>query len=151
MTADNEPVVLHARRGGGDGARGVTDHAAPGRRLHHAGARRQLHAVRRRQPVPHAGKDADAIGKDARRRRSCRPTPAPATCAIWPGSRLRTCYDPEIPINIVELGLVYECDVSRRRRPRASQCKMTLTAPGCGMGDVLVAGVARQGRDRFRP
>ena len=51
---------------------------------------------------------------------------------------LRTVYDPEIPVNIVDLGLVYQCDVA----PRADgshkvEVKFTLTAPGCGMGDVL--------------
>ena len=60
--------------------------------------------------------------------------------------QMRTCYDPEIPINIVDLGLVYECDVSaqRGRHPRRSTCSMTLTAPGCGMGDVLVQDVKQK-------
>lgn len=56
---------------------------------------------------------------------------------LW--AQLSTCYDPEIPINIVELGLVYECEL----KPGADDKRdvrvvMTLTAPGCGMGDVLV-------------
>ena len=57
--------------------------------------------------------------------------------AVW--EQLRTVYDPEIPINVVELGLIYES----RLEPlpdgkRKSVIRMTLTAPGCGMGDILV-------------
>jgi probable FeS assembly SUF system protein SufT len=55
---------------------------------------------------------------------------------------MATCYDPEIPINIVDLGLIYECAVtSNEHGTRDVEVKMTLTAPGCGMGDVLVADV----------
>jgi len=51
---------------------------------------------------------------------------------------LKTCYDPEIPVNIVDLGLIYRCQV----RPldngeRSINIDMTLTAPGCGMGEIL--------------
>jgi len=73
------------------------------------------------------------------------PVPAaerrPLEDRIW--DELRTCYDPEIPVNIVELGLVYDCRVDppegNGRHPVA--IKMTLTAPGCGMGDVLAQDV----------
>jgi probable FeS assembly SUF system protein SufT len=55
---------------------------------------------------------------------------------------MKTCYDPEIPINIVDLGLVYTCDVhTDENGDRIVDVKMTLTAPGCGMGDVLVQDV----------
>ena len=55
---------------------------------------------------------------------------------------LRDCYDPEIPVNIVDLGLVYACDVTRNEdASRTVDIKMTLTAPGCGMGEVLVQDV----------
>ena len=53
--------------------------------------------------------------------------------------QLKTIYDPEIPINIVELGLVYECSI--RRLPSATRTVnivMTVTAPGCGMGEILL-------------
>ncbi len=52
---------------------------------------------------------------------------------------LRTCYDPEIPVNIVELGLIYDCrlDPEGDTGQQVAHVKMTLTAPGCGMGDVL--------------
>ena len=86
------------------------------------------------------GKDADVLGKEGTKGLE---VPENATDqdlekAIW--DQLRTCYDPEIPINIVELGLIYEC---RLEHPEAGGRKavvhMTLTAPGCGMGDILVA------------
>ena len=57
---------------------------------------------------------------------------------------LRECYDPEIPVNIVDLGLVYDMHVDRLPGSRnAVFVKMTLTAPGCGMGGVI-AGDAQQ-------
>ena len=69
-----------------------------------------------------AGADADAIGK------------------VW--DQLRTCFDPEIPVNIVDLGLVYDCDLGRDADgERTVAIRMTLTAPGCGMGDILVEDV----------
>ncbi len=88
------------------------------------------------------GKDGDAISQEA----AAAPTLAADASedeiekAVW--TQLATCYDPEIPINIVELGLIYECkleaidDGGKRARIR-----MTLTAPGCGMGEVLVSDV----------
>lgn len=89
-----------------------------------------------------ANEDADAIGKE--------PVPAPVLPEgasdddveklVW--EQLRTCYDPEIPINIVDLGLVYACELTTRDDgQREVAVKLTLTAPGCGMGDVLVADV----------
>jgi probable FeS assembly SUF system protein SufT len=56
---------------------------------------------------------------------------------VW--QTLKTCYDPEIPVDIVELGLVYVCDVLPMGDDRFRvSIKMTLTAPGCGMGEILV-------------
>lgn len=61
---------------------------------------------------------------------------------IW--GVLRTCYDPEIPVNIVDLGLVYEMQVTKLPSGQARvEVKMTLTAPGCGMGP-SIAGDAQQ-------
>jgi probable FeS assembly SUF system protein SufT len=86
-----------------------------------------------------AGEDADAIGKEE---------PAPlqlrdesddeaVEALVW--KQLRTCFDPEIPVDIVELGLVYGCDLERLPDgTRKVNVRMTLTAPGCGMGDILV-------------
>lgn len=56
--------------------------------------------------------------------------------AVW--EQLKTCYDPEIPVNIVDLGLIYDCQVLQDfGAPARVQVKMTLTAPGCGMGPVI--------------
>lgn len=57
---------------------------------------------------------------------------------IW--NQLKTCYDPEIPVNIVDLGLIYDCKVTQHENAGARvDVKMTLTAPGCGMGPTLAA------------
>ncbi|MGH9047677.1 MAG: putative Fe-S cluster assembly protein SufT [Acidimicrobiales bacterium] len=58
---------------------------------------------------------------------------------------LRTVYDPEIPINVVDLGLVYACDASLLPDgSRHVEIKMSMTAPGCGMGDVLKSDARRR-------
>ncbi len=87
-----------------------------------------------------SGKDADALGKE--------PVPPPAIpdnatdaeieTVIW--DQLKTCFDPEIPVDIVNLGLVYRCEVTPLGNgERSVSMDMTLTAPGCGMGEILVA------------
>lgn len=58
---------------------------------------------------------------------------------IW--AQLSTCYDPEIPINIVELGLIYNCNVIPLENGNQVDVTMTLTAPGCGMGEFLAEDV----------
>jgi probable FeS assembly SUF system protein SufT len=59
---------------------------------------------------------------------------------VW--DQMRLCFDPEIPVNIVELGLIYSCEVEKDTDgQRIAKIAMTLTAPGCGMGEVLVADV----------
>src|SRR5690625_4460206 len=85
-----------------------------------------------------AGEDADAIGHEP-----IEPPRVPegATdqdieAAVW--KQLHTCYDPEIPIDIVELGLVYRCEIKRAAKGgRRVEIDMTLTAPGYGMGEVI--------------
>ena len=59
---------------------------------------------------------------------------------------LRSCYDPEIPVNIVELGLVYSCllDPPDADGRRVANIQMTLTAPGCGMGDILAQDIQKR-------
>ena len=54
---------------------------------------------------------------------------------VW--EALKTCYDPEIPVNIVDLGLVYDVQVTPEEAGSRVEVKMTLTAPGCGMGGVI--------------
>lgn len=86
-----------------------------------------------------AGVDADAIGKE-----QVLPPSLPEGASdedveklVW--EQLKTCYDPEIPVNIVDLGLVYSCDMDTNEAgERTVSIQMTLTAPGCGMGDILV-------------
>lgn len=86
-----------------------------------------------------AGVDADAIGKEP-----VLPPVLPENASdddveklVW--TQMKTCYDPEIPVDIVNLGLVYRCEVTPLGNgQRAVNVDMTLTAPGCGMGDVLV-------------
>ncbi len=77
-------------------------------------------------------KDADAIGEKPPEAKKVT-SDAPLEKLVW--DQLRTCYDPEIPVNIVELGLVYDCQITPlpEGENRVS-IKMTLTAPGCGMG-----------------
>jgi probable FeS assembly SUF system protein SufT len=89
-----------------------------------------------------AGIDADAVGKP--------PIEAPAVpenasdkdieAVIW--DQLKTCFDPEIPINVVDLGLIYRCEIEKTGRGgRIVHIAMTLTAPGCGMGPILMEDV----------
>ncbi len=55
---------------------------------------------------------------------------------VW--NQLRQCYDPEIPVNIVDLGLVYDCRlINKEDGGTRVEVKMTLTAPGCGMGPAI--------------
>ena len=59
---------------------------------------------------------------------------------IW--EALKTCYDPEIPVNVVDLGLIYDCHLTPvGENSFKADVKMTLTAPGCGMGPVLAQDV----------
>lgn len=84
------------------------------------------------------GEDADALGKTpvARREADVKADGPVDEQLVW--EQLRTCYDPEIPINIVELGLIYELKATPTPEGgNRVDIKMTLTAPGCGMGPVL--------------
>ena len=56
---------------------------------------------------------------------------------VW--NVLHTCYDPEIPVNIVDLGLVYNCEIKDQEGGVSILIEMTLTAPGCGMGPAIAA------------
>ena len=89
-----------------------------------------------------ANKDADAIGKEAEASQAEKLTvvegPADLEKLVW--DQLKTCFDPEIPVNIVDLGLVYHCLVTPLPEGgNKVDVKFTLTAQGCGMGGVLKA------------
>lgn len=91
------------------------------------------------------GTDADAIGEE----KLAAPTAPAAPAAPKPGeggpdpelvwTQLRQVYDPEIPVNIVDLGLVYAMDIKPADDGHRVDVQMTLTAPGCGMGPAIAA------------
>src|SRR5262245_4403679 len=88
-------------------------------------------------------KDADALGQAS----ATVPPPGDAPVAfdeklVW--DQLKTVYDPEIPVNVVDLGLIYECKIAPTDGGNQIDIKMTMTAPGCGMADVLKADIQRR-------
>jgi probable FeS assembly SUF system protein SufT len=89
------------------------------------------------------GKDADALGIEAQVKPLRSGTPVTQEVLdkeVW--SQLRNCYDPEIPVNIVDLGLIYDCHLTPLGAgSHKVDVKMTLTAPGCGMGPMLAQDV----------
>jgi probable FeS assembly SUF system protein SufT len=88
-------------------------------------------------------KHADAIGQDRPADAGAETAALPLEERVW--AQMKKCYDPEIPVNIVDLGLVYDCKVTAADEGRSRvEVKMTLTAPGCGMGDVLAVDVKRR-------
>ena len=89
-----------------------------------------------------ADENADALGLEAtiKKDESAATGPAPKVDEREVWAQLRTCYDPEIPVNIVDLGLVYDCAIEQPEGASANVLvKMTLTAPGCGMGPTIAA------------
>jgi len=87
-----------------------------------------------------SGQEVEAIGKTPQdvpeMKAGEEVTPEKLEQLVW--DQLKTCYDPEIPVNIVDLGLVYLCEVQPGEDGGKNvKIKMTLTAPGCGMGPVL--------------
>tara|TARA_B100000029_G_scaffold24595_3_gene24319 strand:- start:1106 stop:1648 length:543 start_codon:yes stop_codon:yes gene_type:complete len=86
--------------------------------------------------------NADALGFDVPEKDESTVPKGDLESQIW--DQLKTCYDPEIPINIVELGLIYGLDISDLNDGKMVNIKMTLTAPGCGMGPVIAGEVDRK-------
>ena len=87
-----------------------------------------------------ADKDADAIGKEPRAQAETTNAPLTGTeleKEVW--ERLKTCYDPEIPVNIVDLGLIYNMEISPVESGNRVDVKMSLTAQGCGMGGSIAS------------
>ncbi len=91
------------------------------------------------------GKDADSLGVEANQTAPAKPAGPPSTPEqlekqVW--DAMKACYDPEIPVNIVDLGLIYDCKVTPiGEDSNKVDVKMTLTAPGCGMGPMLAQDV----------
>lgn len=86
-------------------------------------------------------KDADALGLTP----SAGAGDAPQEFSeklVW--DLLKTVYDPEIPVNVVDLGLIYACQITPIADGNKIDIKMTMTAPGCGMSDVLKADIQRK-------
>lgn len=90
------------------------------------------------------GHDADALGKEPLE--SSFETPDDGSVnesQVW--EALRSCYDPEIPVNVADLGLIYECKIENdTEEGNRVYIKMTLTAAGCGMGPVICDDVQRK-------
>lgn len=89
-----------------------------------------------------SAQDSDALGVDMEEEKkkqaeSVRLKDAPLEEQVW--AQLKGVYDPEIPVDIVNLGLVYDCIIEQVGDQKVVQIKMTLTAPGCGMGPVIAA------------
>ena len=83
--------------------------------------------------------EADALGLDeqSKTKESVTVDEGDLDGAVW--AQLKNVYDPEIPVNIVDLGLVYDCQLDEREDGTVVSVKMTLTAPGCGMGPTIAA------------
>jgi len=95
------------------------------------------------------GADADALGIEPetpeQSNLATHPQLSQTECeqAIW--DALKTCFDPEIPVNVDDLGLIYDCAISESKDGlRSVEVQMTLTAPGCGMGPTIAADVQRK-------
>ncbi|MDA0766988.1 MAG: putative Fe-S cluster assembly protein SufT [Verrucomicrobia bacterium] len=89
-----------------------------------------------------SSQDTDALGIDLEEKKekteeANRLKDAPVEQQVW--HQLKQVFDPEIPVDIVNLGLVYDCAVSEEDGQTIVNVKMTLTAPGCGMGPVIAA------------
>jgi len=85
--------------------------------------------------------NADALGIESTKEVETKPS-GDIEQQIW--DQLKTCYDPEIPVDIVELGLIYDLSIENGESGNKVSIKMTLTAPGCGMGPVIADEVDRK-------
>ena len=86
--------------------------------------------------------NADALGMEITTPKASPNFSGDVTQQVW--DQLKTCYDPEIPVNIVELGLIYDLNVFGPEDNKKVEIQMTLTAPGCGMGPVIAEEVDRK-------
>ena len=83
--------------------------------------------------------DADALGMAAPEQSAAAGQKPFSEQLVW--DELKTVFDPEIPVNVVDLGLIYDCAISDIETGHKLDVKMSMTAPGCGMGNVLKADV----------
>lgn len=86
-------------------------------------------------------RDADALGLAPNAAASDAPQEF-SEKLVW--DKLKTVYDPEIPVNVVDLGLIYDCQIAPVAEGNKIDIKMTMTAPGCGMADVLKSDIQRK-------
>ena len=82
-----------------------------------------------------SAEDADSLGIEIKKSENNDTGSEFSEQLVW--DQLKTCYDPEIPVNIVELGLIYDMSIEHGKSGKKIIIKMTLTAPGCGMGPVI--------------
>jgi len=84
-------------------------------------------------------KDIDALGIDASEiKTEKQAVEGSLEEAVW--NQLKTVFDPEIPVNVVDLGLIYDCSIEKNEAGQTNvRVQMTLTAPGCGMGPTIAA------------
>jgi probable FeS assembly SUF system protein SufT len=87
-------------------------------------------------------KDADALGFSAPDEQASTAKGELSEKMVW--DELKTIYDPEIPVNIADLGLIYSCVIQPEQDGAIIDVKMSMTAPGCGMGGILKADVERR-------
>ena len=85
-------------------------------------------------------KDADALGLDPEKGIEKIQVTGDLEEAVW--NQLKSVFDPEIPVNVVDLGLIYDCTLNSADGKTSALVKMTLTAPGCGMGPTIAAAPA---------
>lgn len=89
-------------------------------------------------------KDADALGIEVETTEAVSKTADGPVDEQEVWTQLKTCYDPEIPVDIVELGLIYGVEIEPLEGANRVKVTMTLTAPGCGMGEYLKADVEQK-------
>ena len=87
-------------------------------------------------------RNADALGLTPQPGAAAGAPPQFSEKLVW--DTLMTVYDPEIPVNIVDLGLIYSCRITPAAGGQKIEIDMSMTAPGCGMGDVLKADIERR-------
>lgn len=93
-----------------------------------------------------SGKDGDALGLVVLETSDINEMEGSLEEKVW--QQLKTCFDPEIPVNVVDLGLIYECSLIPLGKTEVHVIiKMTLTAAGCGMGPILLAEIEEKIRD----